>query len=75
MEGYSYSGQIIDSDNNIVIDFIGVGDELSVVDTPEGFPLLTILSAFYGASNTSHTYLLYTPSLTNQTKFGLLFEL
>ena len=30
MEGYSYSGQITDSDNNIVIDFIGGGDELSV---------------------------------------------
>ena len=59
MEGYSYSGQIIDSDNNVVVDFIGGGDELSVVDTPEGFPLLTILSSFYGASNTSHTYLLY----------------
>ena len=59
MEGYSYSGQITDSDNNIVIDFIGGGDELSVVDTPEGFPLLTILSSFYGASNVSHTYLLY----------------
>jgi len=62
MEGYSYSGQITDSDNNIVIDFIGGGDELSVVDTPEGFPLLTILSSFYGASNTSHTYHLYSTS-------------
>ena len=62
MEGYSYSGQIIDSNNNIVVDFIGGGDELSVVDTPVGFPLLTILSSFYGASNTSHTYLLYSTS-------------
>ena len=62
MEGYSYSGQITDSDNNIVIDFFGGGDELSVVDTPEGFPLLTILSSFYGASNNSHTYLLYSTS-------------
>ena len=59
MEGYSYSGQIIDSNDNIVEDFIGGGDELSIVDTPDGFPLLTILSSFYGASNTSHTYLLY----------------
>jgi len=59
MEGYSYSGQITDSDNNIVIDFIGGGDELSVVDTPEGFPLLTLLSSFYGASN---VYLLYSTS-------------
>ena len=59
MEGYSYSGQITDSDNNVVI---GGGDELSIVDTPEGFPLLTILSSFYGASNTSHTYLLYSTS-------------
>ena len=59
---YSYSGQITDSDNNVVIDFIGGGDELSVVDTPEGFPLLTILSSFYGASNVSHTYLLYSTS-------------
>ena len=32
---------------------------MSIVDTPEGFPLLTLLSSFYGASNTSHTYLLY----------------
>jgi len=62
MEGYSYSGQITDSDNNVVVDFIGGGDELSIVDTPEGFPLLTILSSFYGASNVSHTYLLYSTS-------------
>ena len=62
MEGYSYSGQIIDSNDNIVEDFIGGGDELSMVDTPEGFPLLTILSSFYGASNVSHTYLLYSTS-------------
>ncbi len=59
---YSYSGQITDSDNNVVVDFIGGGDELSVVDTPDEFPLLTILSSFYGASNTSHTYLLYSTS-------------
>jgi hypothetical protein len=62
MEGYSYSGQIIDSNDNIVVDFIGGGDELSVVDTPDGFPLLTLLSSFYGASNTSHTFLLYSTS-------------
>ena len=62
MEGYSYSGQIIDSKDNIVEDFIGGGDELSIVDTPEGFPLLTLLSSFYGASNNSHTYLLYSTS-------------
>ena len=62
MEGYSYSGQIIHSNDNIVVDFIGGGDELSVVDTPEGFPLLTLLSSFYGASNNSHTYLLYSTS-------------
>ena len=61
-EGYSFAGQIIDSNDNIVVDFIGGGDELSVVDTPEGFPLLTILSSFYGASNNSHTYLLYSTS-------------
>ncbi len=59
---YSYSGQITDSANNVVIDFIGGGDELSIVDTPERFPLLTILSSFYGASNNSHTYLLYSTS-------------
>jgi hypothetical protein len=62
MEGYSYSGQITDSDKNIIVDFIGGGDELSIVDTPEGFPHITILSSFYGASNTSHTYLLYSTS-------------
>ena len=60
--GYSFAGQIIDSNDNIVVDFIGGGDELSVVDTPKGFPLLTILSSFYGASNNSHTYLLYSTS-------------
>ena len=62
-EGYLYSGQIIDNNNNIVVDFIGANaDELSIVDTPEGFPLLTLLISFYGASNTSHTYLLYSTS-------------
>ena len=60
--GYSFAGQIIDNNDNIVVDFIGGGDELSVVETPDGFPLLTILSSFYGASNTSHTYLLYSTS-------------
>jgi hypothetical protein len=59
---YSFSGKITDSKNNIIVDFIEGGDELSVVDTPEGFPLLTILSSFYGASNNSHTYLLYSTS-------------
>ncbi len=62
MEGYSFSGQIIDSNDNIVEDFIGGGDELSVVDTPKGFPLLTLLTSSYGASNNSHTYLLYSTS-------------
>ena len=63
LEGYLYSGQIIDNNNNIVVDFIGANaDELSIVDTPEGFPLLTLLISFYGASNTSHTYLLYSTS-------------
>jgi hypothetical protein len=62
MEGYSYSGQITDSNNNVIVDFIGGGKELSIVDTPEGFPLLTLLSSFYGASNNSHTYLLYSTS-------------
>ena len=46
MEGYSYSGQIIDSNNNIVVDFIGGGDELSVVDTPVGFPLFNYSEFF-----------------------------
>ena len=59
---YSFSGKITDSKNNIIVDFIEGGDELSVVDTPEGFPLITILSSFYGASNNSHTYLLYSTS-------------
>tara|TARA_B100000787_G_scaffold8865_1_gene6717 strand:- start:1474 stop:2193 length:720 start_codon:yes stop_codon:yes gene_type:complete len=62
LEGYSYSGQIIDSNNNIVKDFIGGGRELSIVDTPEGFPLLTLLTSSYGASNNSHAYLLYITS-------------
>jgi len=59
---YSFSGKITDSKNNVIVDFIEGGDELSVVDTPEGFPLITILSSFYGASNNSHTYLLYSTS-------------
>ena len=59
---YQYSGQILDSNNNIVIDFIG-GDELSIVDTPEGFPFFTLLSSYY-AANFSHTYLLYSTSPT-----------
>ena len=56
--GYSFSGQVIDGNNHIVEDFIGGGDELSIVDAPEGFPFLTFLSSFY-AANYSHTYLLY----------------
>jgi hypothetical protein len=59
---YSFSGQITDSNNNIVENFIGGGKELSIVDTPEGFPLLTLLTSSYGASNNSHTYLLYSTS-------------
>ena len=59
---YSFSGQIIDSNDNIVEDYVGGGDELSVVDTPKGFPLLTLLTSSYGASNTSHTYVLYSTS-------------
>ena len=59
---YSFVGQIIDSNDNIVEDFIGGGDELSVVDTPDGFPLLTLLTSSYGASNNSHTYVLYSTS-------------
>ena len=62
MEGYAYSGQITDSNNNVIVDFIGGGKELSIVDTPEGFPLLTILTSSYGASNNSHAYLLYSTS-------------
>ena len=62
LEGYSFAGQIIDSNDNIVEDFIGGRDVLSVVDTPEGFPLLTLLTSSYGASNNSHAYLLYSTS-------------
>ena len=55
---YFFAGQIIDNNDNIIEDFIGGGDELSIVDVPEGFPFLTLLSSFY-AANYSHTYLLY----------------
>jgi len=55
---YLFSGQVIDSNNNIVEDFIGGGDQLSIVDIPKGFPFFTLLSSFY-AANQSHTYLLY----------------
>jgi len=56
--GYAFAAQVIDSNDNIVEDFIGGGDELSIVDTPEGFPFLTFLSSYY-AANFSHTYLFY----------------
>jgi len=58
-EGYSYRGQIIDSNDNIAEDFVGGGDELSIVDTPDGFPYLVLLSSFYGGSNITHFYHLY----------------
>jgi len=40
-------------------------DEVSIVNTPEGFPHQVILTSVYGASNTSHTYHVYstTPTL------------
>jgi hypothetical protein len=56
--GYAFAAQVIDSNDNIVEDFIGGGNELSIVDTPEGFPFLTFLSSYY-AANFSHTYLFY----------------
>ena len=59
---YSFAGQIINNNDNIVKDFIGGGRELSIVDTPEGFPLLTLLTSSYSASNNSHAYLLYSTS-------------
>ena len=55
---YLFAAQVIDSNDNIVEDFIGGGDELSIVDTPKDFPFLTFLSSYY-AANFSHTYLLY----------------
>jgi len=59
---YSFSGKIINSDGDIVEDFIGGGRRLSIVDAPKGFPLLVLLTSRYGASNNSHTYLLYSTS-------------
>ena len=66
---------IRDSNNNIVVDHIGswgnygddllYADEVSIVNIPTGFPYEVILTSVYGASNTSHTYHIYstTPTL------------
>jgi hypothetical protein len=61
---------ILDSDNNIIINHIGnwgsdelmYADEVSIVTTPEGFPYEVVLTSVYGASNTSHTYHIYSTS-------------
>ena len=58
---YSYSGQITDSDNNVVVDFIGGGDELSVFDTPEGFTSFNYSKFFLWCFQ----HLSYLPSLFN----------
>ena len=60
-------GAIVDANNNVVFDRIGnwgpnkeyYPDEISVVDTPDGFPYGVILTSVYGASNISHTYHIY----------------
>jgi len=64
---------ILDVNGNVVISKIGnwgsdneyYPDEVSIVNTPEGFPHQVILTSVYGASNTSHTYHIYstTPAL------------
>ena len=61
---------ILDGDNNIIINHIGnwgsdelmYADEVSIVTTPEGFPYAVVLTSVYGASNTSHTYHIYSTS-------------
>ena len=61
---------ILDGDNNIIINHIGnwgsdelmYADEVSIITTPEGFPYEVILTSVYGASNTSHTYHIYSTS-------------
>ena len=61
---------ILDGDNNIIINHIGnwgsdelmYADEVSIVTTPKGFPYEAILTSAYGASNTSHTYHIYSTS-------------
>jgi len=63
-------GTIVDANNNVVFDRIGnwglnkeyYPDEISVVDTPDGFPYGVILTSVYGASNISHTYHIYSNS-------------
>ena len=60
---------IRDGNNNIVVDHIGswnwgddslnYADEVSIVNTPTGFPYQVILSSVYGSSNISHTYHIY----------------
>jgi hypothetical protein len=61
---------ILDADNNIVVNHIGnwgfdddnYSDEVSLVTTPKGFPYEVVLTSVYGASNTSHTYHIYSTS-------------
>jgi hypothetical protein len=61
---------ILDADNNIVVNHIGnwgsdneyYSDEVSIVTTPTDFPYQVILTSVYGASNTSHTYHIYSTS-------------
>ena len=61
---------ILDGDNNIVVNHIGswgsdelmYADEVSIVTTPKEFPYEVILTSVYGASNTSHTYHIYSTS-------------
>jgi hypothetical protein len=61
---------IRDGNNNIIVNHIGnwgsdneyYPDEASIVTTPEGFPYQVILTSAYGASNTSHTYHIYSTS-------------
>jgi len=65
---------IRDGNNNIVVDHIGgwswrddslnYADEVSIVNTPTGFPYQVILSSVYGGSNISHTYHIYSTAPT-----------
>ena len=63
---YYYSGQVVDKKNNIIVGSVGISDGendwLSIVDTPEGFPFLTIHSYLQGNSAMYHQYDLYSTS-------------
>ena len=56
---FSYVGQIIDKNNKIVEDHVGVGDELSIDEVSNGFSHLAFIISRWSASNNHHSYVIY----------------